>query len=82
MNARDCRIRWGLFLRVLTRDTESLSAAAFKCKYGIDVRDGRAARKRFRELADAGKGDDDEEVRALLDLFAAMRERNANWRRY
>ena len=78
MNARECRIRWGAFLRELTRDTEHLSAAAFKCKYGIDVREGRAARKRFRELADAGKGDDNEEVRTLLGLFAAMRDRNAN----
>ena len=78
MTARECRIRWGPFLRGLTRDTESLSAAAFICKYGIDVREACAAKKRSRELADTGKGEDDEEVRTILGLFAAMRDRNTS----
>jgi len=57
---------------------ETMSAAAFKRKYGVDVRACRLDLKRLRELADARKRADEEEARALVGLFEAMCDRKVN----
>jgi hypothetical protein len=77
MNAREFRISRGPFLKELAKDTDKMSASAFKRKHGVDVRECRNALKRLRKLADAGNGEDDEEIRKLVGLFAAIWERQA-----
>jgi hypothetical protein len=78
MNAREFRIRHGPWLKGLAKDMETVTAAVFKRKYGVDVRDCRVELKRLRELADARRGADDPEVRELVGLFAAMCDRKAD----
>lgn len=72
MTPREFLIAFGPRLAQLAKDAETMSAAAFKRKHGIDVRECRTKLKRLRELAFTGNGADEAELRELVGLFTAI----------
>lgn len=76
MNAREFLIYRGPCLARLKKDAEKMSVAVFMRKHGIDVRECRPKLRRLRELAAAGNGAADTEVRELVGLFEAICLRN------
>lgn len=76
MTAREFLIAFGPRLKELARDAETMSAAAFKRKHGLDVRECRANIKRLKELS-ARKEGNDAEVRELVGVFATISYRKA-----
>lgn len=76
MTAREFLIAFGPLVAELSKDAENMSAAAFKRKHGVDVRECRAKMKRLKELSTAQHGND-AEVRELVGMFAAISYRKA-----
>jgi len=71
MTAREFLIAFGPLMAELARDVETMSAAAFKRKHGVDVRECRGKMKRLKELS-ASLGGNDAEARELVGMFAAI----------
>lgn len=51
MNAREFRISRGPFLKELAKDAEAMSAATFRRKHGVEVRECPVKLRRLKELA-------------------------------